>query len=202
MPDGSSSTCAAAIMRKTTTACCRAISRPSRRSKMRMSLDIAMGGSTNTVLHLLAAAFEAGVDFTMDDIDRLVAPRAVPVEGRSRPSRTSIWKTSIARGIMAILGQLERAGCSTRTCRRCTARRWATRSTNGTSRAPTTPRCRNSSWRRRAACRRRRRSARTGAGTTSTSTARPGLSGRPTTRSARTAGSRCCRATSRSTAAS
>ncbi len=49
-----------------------------------MSLDIAMGGSTNTVLHLLAAAHEAGVDFTMADIDRL--SRRVPVLCKVAPS--------------------------------------------------------------------------------------------------------------------
>jgi len=58
-----------------------------------MSLDIAMGGSTNTVLHLLAAAHEAGVAFTMDDIDRL--SRRVPCSARSLPPRpTCIWKMS------------------------------------------------------------------------------------------------------------
>src|SRR3546814_7100959 len=49
-----------------------------------MSLDIAMGGSTNTVLHLLAAAHEAGVDFTMEDIDRL--SRRVPCLSQDRKS--------------------------------------------------------------------------------------------------------------------
>jgi dihydroxyacid dehydratase/phosphogluconate dehydratase len=60
-----------------------------------MCLDIAMGGSTNTVLHLLAAAHEAGVDFTMKDIDRL--SRKVPnwPRWRRRPSFTT-WKTCIA----------------------------------------------------------------------------------------------------------
>ena len=55
-----------------------------------MTLDIAMGGSTNTVLHILAAAHEGGVDFTMDDIDALsrrVAQGSVPVEGRAGPGR-------------------------------------------------------------------------------------------------------------------
>ena len=60
-----------------------------------MTLDIAMGGSTNTVLHLLAAAHEAGVDFTMADIDRL--SRRVPCSARSRRrSPTSTWRTSTA----------------------------------------------------------------------------------------------------------
>ena len=44
-----------------------------------MTLDIAMGGSTNTVLHLLAVAHEAGADFTMDDIDMLSRKNALPV---------------------------------------------------------------------------------------------------------------------------
>jgi len=58
-----------------------------------MSLDIAMGGSTNTVLHLLAAAHEAGVAFTMDDIDRL--SRRVPCLCKVAPPRpTCIWKMS------------------------------------------------------------------------------------------------------------
>lgn len=52
-----------------------------------MTLDIAMGGSTNTVLHILAAAHEGEIDFTMADIDAALAPRAVPVEGRTRQER-------------------------------------------------------------------------------------------------------------------
>src|SRR5207237_10780937 len=53
-----------------------------------MTLDIAMGGSTNTVLHLLAAAHEAGIDFTMKDIDRL--SRRVPVLCKVAPSRSDV----------------------------------------------------------------------------------------------------------------
>jgi len=60
-----------------------------------MALDIAMGGSTNTVLHLLAAAQEGGVDFTMADIDRL--SRQVPHLCKVAPSRPCItWKTCTA----------------------------------------------------------------------------------------------------------
>ena len=60
-----------------------------------MTLDIAMGGSTNTVLHLLAAAHEAGVDFTMRDIDRL--SRRVPVLCKVAPAvATSTWRTCTA----------------------------------------------------------------------------------------------------------
>src|SRR5690242_9506754 len=75
-----------------------------------MSLDIAMGGSTNTVLHLLAAAYEAGVDFTMKDIDRL--SRRVPVLCKVAPSKSDVHMEDVHRagGIMAILGELDRAG--------------------------------------------------------------------------------------------
>ncbi|HEY2069722.1 MAG TPA: dihydroxy-acid dehydratase [Rhizomicrobium sp.] len=73
-----------------------------------MSLDIAMGGSTNTVLHLLAAAYEAGVDFTMADIDRL--SRKVPVLCKVAPSKSDVHMEDVHRagGIMAILGELDR----------------------------------------------------------------------------------------------
>lgn len=75
-----------------------------------MSLDIAMGGSTNTVLHLLAAAQEAGVDFTMADIDRL--SRKVPCLSKVAPAKADVHMEDVHRagGIMAILGQLDRAG--------------------------------------------------------------------------------------------
>jgi dihydroxy-acid dehydratase len=75
-----------------------------------MSLDIAMGGSTNTVLHLLAAAHEAEVDFTMADIDRL--SRRVPVLCKVAPSKADVHMEDVHRagGIVAILGQMERAG--------------------------------------------------------------------------------------------
>jgi len=75
-----------------------------------MSLDIAMGGSTNTVLHLLAAAHEAGVDFTMKDIDRL--SRRVPCLSKVAPAKADVHMEDVHRagGIMAILGELERAG--------------------------------------------------------------------------------------------
>ena len=74
-----------------------------------MSLDIAMGGSTNTVLHLLAVAHEAGVDFTMRDIDRL--SRRVPVLCKVAPNaRYHIQDVNRAGGILSILGELDRAG--------------------------------------------------------------------------------------------
>ncbi|HTG38658.1 dihydroxy-acid dehydratase [Sphingomonas sp.] len=75
-----------------------------------MSLDIAMGGSTNTVLHLLAAAQEGGVDFTMADIDRL--SRRVPVLCKVAPANSTVHVEDVHRagGILAILGELERGG--------------------------------------------------------------------------------------------
>jgi len=75
-----------------------------------MTLDIAMGGSTNTVLHLLAAAREAEVDFTMADIDRL--SRRVPVLCKVAPAVGDVHMEDVHRagGIMGILGELERAG--------------------------------------------------------------------------------------------
>ncbi|WP_157215795.1 dihydroxy-acid dehydratase [Flavisphingomonas formosensis] len=75
-----------------------------------MSLDIAMGGSTNTVLHLLAAAQEGGVDFTMADIDRL--SRRVPCLCKVAPAKADVHMEDVHRagGIMSILGELERGG--------------------------------------------------------------------------------------------
>jgi len=73
-----------------------------------MTLDIAMGGSTNTVLHLLAAAHEAQVNFTMDDIDRL--SRRVPVLCKVAPAKDDVHMEDVHRagGVMAILGELAR----------------------------------------------------------------------------------------------
>jgi dihydroxy-acid dehydratase len=75
-----------------------------------MTLDIAMGGSTNTVLHILAAAHEAGVDFTLADIDRL--SRRVPCLCKVAPAKADVHMEDVHRagGIYAILGQLDRAG--------------------------------------------------------------------------------------------
>ncbi|CAM3273884.1 dihydroxyacid dehydratase [Paracoccus aminovorans] len=81
-----------------------------------MALDIAMGGSTNTVLHLLAVAQEGGVDFTMDDIDRL--SRKVPCLCKVAPNKADVHMEDVHRagGIMAILGELDRAGLIDRDC--------------------------------------------------------------------------------------
>ncbi|MBS1166676.1 MAG: ilvD, partial [Proteobacteria bacterium] len=75
-----------------------------------MTLDISMGGSTNTVLHLLAAAQEAGVDFTMADIDRL--SRRVPCLSKVAPAVADIHMEDVHRagGIFGLLGELDRAG--------------------------------------------------------------------------------------------
>ncbi|MFN4063593.1 MAG: dihydroxy-acid dehydratase, partial [Parazoarcus communis] len=75
-----------------------------------ISLDVAMGGSTNTVLHLLAAAKEAGVDFTMKDIDRI--SRRVPCLCKVAPAVADVHIEDVHRagGIMGILGELDRAG--------------------------------------------------------------------------------------------
>jgi dihydroxy-acid dehydratase len=75
-----------------------------------MSVDIAMGGSTNTVLHLLAIAKEAECDFTMKDMDRL--SRKVPNLCKVAPSHPDYHMEDVHRagGIIAILGELERAG--------------------------------------------------------------------------------------------
>ena len=75
-----------------------------------MTLDVSMGGSTNTVLHLLAAAHEAEVDFTMTDIDRI--SRKVPVLCKVAPAVQNVHMEDIHRagGIMSILGELDRAG--------------------------------------------------------------------------------------------
>ncbi|WP_030013813.1 MULTISPECIES: dihydroxy-acid dehydratase [Micrococcales] len=75
-----------------------------------MALDIAMGGSTNTVLHILAAAQEGGVDFTLKDIDDL--SRHVPCLAKVAPNSTQFHIEHVhkAGGIPAILGELDRAG--------------------------------------------------------------------------------------------
>lgn len=75
-----------------------------------MSLDIAMGGSTNTILHLLAAANEAGVDFKMADIDRL--SRQVPCLSKVAPATQKYHMEDVHRagGVIGILAELDRAG--------------------------------------------------------------------------------------------
>lgn len=78
--------------------------------KNAMSLDIAMGGSTNTVLHLLAAAQEGEVDFSIEEIDQL--SRQVPCLCKVAPAKDDVHMEDVHRagGIMAILGEMDRAG--------------------------------------------------------------------------------------------
>ncbi len=75
-----------------------------------IALDIAMGGSTNTVLHLLAAAHEAGVSFTMKDIDRM--SRKVPNLSKVAPATQQYHMEDVHRagGVMRLLGELDRGG--------------------------------------------------------------------------------------------
>ncbi len=81
-----------------------------------MTLDIAMGGSTNTVLHLLAAANEAECDFTMEDIDRL--SKTVPNICKVAPSTQNYHMEDVHRagGVLAILGELDKGGLINRNC--------------------------------------------------------------------------------------
>ncbi|OHC52752.1 MAG: dihydroxy-acid dehydratase [Rhodobacterales bacterium RIFCSPHIGHO2_02_FULL_62_130] len=81
-----------------------------------MALDIAMGGSTNTILHILAAAHEGGIDFDQDDIDQL--SRRVPCLCKVAPAKQDVHMEDVHRagGIMAILGQLDSAGLLNRDC--------------------------------------------------------------------------------------
>ncbi len=81
-----------------------------------VTLDVSMGGSTNTVLHLLAAAHEAEVNFTMQDIDRL--SRRVPCLAKVAPATQKYHMEDVHRagGIMGILGELDRAGLLHRDC--------------------------------------------------------------------------------------
>jgi dihydroxy-acid dehydratase len=81
-----------------------------------MALDIAMGGSTNTILHILAAAHEGGIDFDQDDIDQL--SRRVPCLCKVAPAKQDVHMEDVHRagGIMAILGQLDNAGLLHRDC--------------------------------------------------------------------------------------
>jgi dihydroxy-acid dehydratase len=85
--------------------------------KNAMALDIAMGGSTNTVLHILAIAQEAGVDFTMRDIDAL--SRKIPVLCKVAPSsHYHVEDVNRAGGILGIMGELDRAGLVDNTVKR------------------------------------------------------------------------------------
>lgn len=86
-----------------------------------MTMDVAMGGSTNTVLHILAAAWEGEVDFHLDDIDQL--SRRVPCISKVAPSSDyHVEDVHRAGGVPAILGELDRAGLLHRSVRSVHAR--------------------------------------------------------------------------------
>ena len=138
-----------------------------------MTLDIAMGGSTNTVLHLLAAAHEGGRRLHHGRHRPAVAPRAEPLQGRAVVADVPREDVHRAGGIMAHPRRARpRAACSTATCRRCTRDRSATRSTRWDITRTDGDATREFFIARRpAACRPRSPSARTRASTSSTSTA-------------------------------
>ena len=171
-----------------------------------MTLDIAMGGSTNTVLHILAAAHEAECRLHHGRHRPPVAARCRCSARSRRPSRdVHMEDVHRAGGIMAILGELDRAGLlDTDAADRPRRRPSATRSTSGTSAAPTSEAVRDFyRGRPRAASRPRSPSARRAAGTTlDLDREQRRASARPSTPSPRTAASPCSTATSPRTAAS
>jgi dihydroxyacid dehydratase/phosphogluconate dehydratase len=160
-----------------------------------MALDVAMGGSTNTVLHILAAAHEAEVDLTMADIDAV--SRRVPCLAKVSPSSDyHMEDVHRAGGIPAILGELDRAGLLHATCTPCTPRRWSSGWPTGTSGAARPHRQPSScSMPRPAACARRRRSRRRSAGPRWTQTPPGAASGTASTPTPSRAGWPCCTAT-------
>ena len=168
-----------------------------------MALDIAMGGSTNTVLHILAAAHEGEIDFNLDDIDRL--SRKVPCLSKVAPAKSDVHMEDVHRagGIMAILGELNRAGLLNADLPTVhMPRRWAMPCRNGIFPSPTIRQHLNCSVPHPAACRHRWPSARARAGRNSTSTAKRASSAMPSIRFPRMAAWPCSRAISPSTAAS
>ncbi len=168
-----------------------------------MTLDIAMGGSTNTVLHILAAAQEAGHDFTMADIDTI--SRRVPNLCKVAPSTDRYHMEDVHRagGIPAILGELDRAGLLDTAVPTVHADTMAAALDNGTS-CGRRPRSRPAacSPRARPASRPRWPSANRPAGPRSTSIAPMAASARSNTPTAPTGDWPCCTATSLPTAAS
>ena len=167
-----------------------------------MTLDIAMGGSTNTVLHLLAAAHEGEVPFTMADIDRL--SRRVPVLCKVAPSVADVHLEDVHRagGVMAILGELDRANLLNRGLPMVHSQSLEDALARWDIKRPRAKASASSSSPRPAACRRRSPSARSAGSRSSTPTATPAASATSRTRFPRTAASPCSTAISRSTAAS
>ena len=166
-----------------------------------MTLDIAMGGSTNTILHLLAAAQEAEVDFDLRDIDAL--SRKVPQLCKVAPNIQKYHMEDVHRagGIFSILGELARGGLLHTDVSTCTARAWPMPSPNGTSPRPRTKRYIPSSRPARRASRPRSPSARPPAGRAWTWTVPKAASAASSTPIPRKAASPCSTATSPWTAA-
>ena len=158
-PAAWSSTCAAAATTRTTSRCCRAPIATRAAFTNAMRVDIAMGGSTNTVLHLLAAAREGGVDFDLDDIDALC--RRTPCICKVAPQLRCYHMEDVHRagGIPAILGELDRAGLLDRSVHAVHAPTWTRGWRSGTSaRGSAAPRRASCSPRRPAGCAPPRRS--------------------------------------------
>ena len=169
-----------------------------------MRLDIAMGGSTNTVLHLLAAAQEGGVDFTMADIDRLSRRVPVPVQGGAGKVRRAHGGRASRRRHDGDPGRTRpRRAYRHAACRPCMRRPWPMRWAAGTSRAPTSEEVRRllprGARRRADAGRLQPGAALRGARHRSR---RRASSASPSSLLAGTAASRCCTAISPRTAAS
>jgi dihydroxy-acid dehydratase len=166
-----------------------------------MTLDIAMGGSTNTILHILATAQEAGIDFDMTDIDRL--SRDVPQLCKVAPNTNKYHIEDVHRagGIMAILGELDRAGKLHTDVPTVHAKTLGDALAQWDIAAPRTRPSRPSTWPARPASRPRWPSARPPAGPAWTWTAPRAASAPSSTPSARKAAWPCCAATSPWTAA-
>ena len=162
-----------------------------------MALDIAMGGSTNTILHLLAAAHEAGVDFGLKEIDEL--SRRVPCLCKVAPNGSyHVEDVHRAGGIYTILGELDRAGLlnqSVHTVHGAPLSDWDLRSASVLPEAVELYHAAPGGVRTVQAGTRSRR-----AGSRSTSTRPPGASATSRTPTPSTAGSACCTGTWRRTA--
>jgi dihydroxy-acid dehydratase len=162
-----------------------------------MALDVSMGGSTNTVLHLLAAAQEAGVDFTMKTTSTASRAACPAWQGRAGNADVHMEDVHRAGGIMAILGELDRAGLLHRDLPTVHSATLGERSTSWDVCGPKTKRCAPSTGPRRAAFRPRRRSRRTVATPTLDLDRENGvIRNKARTPSARTAASPCSTATS------
>ena len=103
-----------------------------------MTMDVAMGGSTNTVLHILAMAQSADVDFTLDDIERISTP--CRASARRAVRRMGDFRCAPRRRITGILGELDRAGKLHRDVHSIDYKSWKTSLTTGTSCATPAPR--------------------------------------------------------------